>query len=297
MPATDLTPSIKTFGDDCFPPGLGGAHSMLHQQYQISQHRHDFMELVVTKAGTGEHWFEDRWHRLVRGTAFIVPVGAEHAFRNGGGLAVHHLILRDRFLADHSNELWAIPGYAWLFAAEPRLRSAHAMGPGITLDDQGAAAIDQLFAIIEGECAAPHPEPVGIDALALHLISRICRAARPPDTRIQASAGDAHQAVRRMLDLLETRWNQPFDADALATAAQRSPDSASRLLRNAVGLTPTAFLHRLRVQRALRLLTRGGDITSVALECGFCDGAHFARVCRKLTGRSPAEHRAAGRTG
>ena len=297
MPATDLSSPTRIYGDDCFPPGLGGAHGVLYRNYRIDRHRHDFLELVVTQAGTGEHWFEGRWHRLTRGTAFIIPIGAEHAFRDGGGLAVHHLILRDRFLADHGNELWAIPGYAWLFAAEPRLRSAHALGPGITLDDPGATSIDRLFAIIEDECAETRPEPVGIDALALHLISRICRAARPPNHLVQSNAGDAHQAVRRMLDLLETRWNQPFDAEALAIAAQRCPDAASRLLRKAVGLTPTAFLRRLRVQRALRLLSHGVDVTSVALECGFCDGAHFARVCRKLTGRSPAEHRTAGRSG
>ncbi len=62
----------------------------------------------------------------------------------------------------------------------------------------------------------------------------------------------------------------------------------SRRFRAATGCGPKAFLTRLRIREAERLLTGTDlDILSIALELGFPSSQHFATVFKRHTGRRP----------
>ena len=70
-----------------------------------------------------------------------------------------------------------------------------------------------------------------------------------------------------------------------------------RRFQQDVGLSPAEYRQRLRLERARWLLQNTDlEVTEVALECGFQDGASFARVVRRTLGGSPREVRQAGRT-
>jgi len=60
----------------------------------------------------------------------------------------------------------------------------------------------------------------------------------------------------------------------------------------AMGMTPGAYLERLRLQNALSMLKQKQfTIAEVAARCGYRDANYFSRVIRRTTGRSPLQFR------
>jgi len=60
----------------------------------------------------------------------------------------------------------------------------------------------------------------------------------------------------------------------------------------AMGMTPGAYLERLRIQSALAMLKQKQfTIAEVAARCGYADANYFSRVIRRTTGRSPLQFR------
>jgi len=75
---------------------------------------------------------------------------------------------------------------------------------------------------------------------------------------------------------------------ALARLVQLSPGYFGHAFRAAFGCSPHAYVVRARIEAAeAMMLATGEPLSQVALECGFCDQAHFSRVFRHARGISP----------
>ena len=56
-----------------------------------------------------------------------------------------------------------------------------------------------------------------------------------------------------------------------------------------MGLSVREYLARVRVHKAVELLSTGGyTVAEAAEQCGFPDPYHFSRTCRRLTGACPS---------
>lgn len=78
----------------------------------------------------------------------------------------------------------------------------------------------------------------------------------------------------------------------LAEAVSASEDYLSRIFHRELGLSPWEYLNRYRIRRAEELLrVTSESVKAIARTVGFRDQAYFARVFRKVTGRSPQEFR------
>jgi AraC family transcriptional regulator len=78
----------------------------------------------------------------------------------------------------------------------------------------------------------------------------------------------------------------------IAEACVLSVSHFSRAFHKSVGVPPHAWLLQARVDRAKTLLRRReGNISEIALACGFADHSHFTRVFRRHVGVAPATWR------
>ena len=75
-----------------------------------------------------------------------------------------------------------------------------------------------------------------------------------------------------------------------------SPAYVSRIFQRELGLSPWAYLTRLRIEhaRSLLLAAEHMSIAEIAQRVGFSDPAYFARAFRRHTGKSPVAYRALG---
>lgn len=83
-----------------------------------------------------------------------------------------------------------------------------------------------------------------------------------------------------------------FDVGADARSVGVHPVTMSRSFRRRFGMSVTEHAARQSVRRALVAMARGDtDLAAVAVSAGFYDQSHMTRVFRRVTGKTPGQHR------
>ena len=67
--------------------------------------------------------------------------------------------------------------------------------------------------------------------------------------------------------------------------------NGAEAFKKKTGMTPYAWLKRLRLERGKLLLARGLPVSEVALAVGFFDQSHFHHGFRQAFGLTPADYR------
>lgn len=97
-------------------------------------------------------------------------------------------------------------------------------------------------------------------------------------------------------DYLEAHACTSFSMAEVARAAGRHEIHLAREFRRHFGLSMGAYVRRLRIEEAARLLQRpDADISAVALVCGFSSHAHLCREFKAQMGLTPSQFRAEAR--
>ncbi len=71
--------------------------------------------------------------------------------------------------------------------------------------------------------------------------------------------------------------------------AQYQEFAFQRHFKNKMGMTPYAWLSRLRMEQGMRLIKSGVGGTEVAHQVGFYDQAHFSKAFKTAFGVSPSK--------
>ena len=102
---------------------------------------------------------------------------------------------------------------------------------------------------------------------------------------------DYVQRVNRALDHILRNLDQPLSLAVVAHAAGFSDFHFHRVFKSLVGEMLNEFIKRVRLERALRLLSFGParSLTDVALECGFQSSSDFSRSFKKAYGVPPSQ--------
>lgn len=100
-------------------------------------------------------------------------------------------------------------------------------------------------------------------------------------------------AVQRMQDYIEDHLNDSITLAELARESLYSPWYSYRLFREYTGLTPAAYIRRLRLSKsALRLRDEDCRIVDVAYEMGFDSVDGYQRAFRREFGWNPGDYAA-----
>ena len=100
----------------------------------------------------------------------------------------------------------------------------------------------------------------------------------------------ARHGLAAAAETAKRRLGEPLRVADLAAAACMSEPAFYRAWRSEFGITPLAYLTRLRMERARRLLgDPGRSVTDVAAAVGFGSVSHFIRVYREHVGQTPKQ--------
>lgn len=96
--------------------------------------------------------------------------------------------------------------------------------------------------------------------------------------------------VNRAIDHVTRNLTAPLRLDDVARAACFSPYHFHRVFRSLMGETLAAFVKRIRLERAVYLLSHrdGATLTEIALACGFSSSSDFSRNFRAHYGVPPS---------
>jgi len=100
--------------------------------------------------------------------------------------------------------------------------------------------------------------------------------------------GLARWQARRALAYIEENLGSKIAICELAALVSFSKSHFSRAFKRSLGLSPMAYVTRRRVERAkVMMISTDGQLTEIALACGFADQSHLNRSFRRAVGVSP----------
>ncbi|MGY6161733.1 helix-turn-helix domain-containing protein [Paraburkholderia strydomiana] len=238
-------------------------------------HDHDDMLVGYTEQGVQRFRCRRSLHTSVPGRAILIEPGALHDGHapEAGGFTYAMLYLPQTWV-EHATRRLNVPGLQRVDAA-----FAHTL-----VDDSGLVDdIRQAFLAIygnEGRLARDQTLDRLVRRLAGHL------GDMPMTDSMAMSA-----TIARVRDFLHDHMDGNVGLDELANIAGIDRFRLTRLFQQAFGTSPHAYLVRLRLRAARRLLAIGRTPAEVAAEVGFADQSHLGRWFRRAYRMTPAAYR------
>lgn len=178
-----------------------------------------------------------------------------------------------------------------LIVAIPPEHFDEAMGSrrrtGVRIAGPGAFLTQQRLAI-----AARRGHASEIESRAFELLATVA-----PST-VPATRHNHVKAIRRVQELLSVHYAEPLPLSLLAREADLSPWQLSRSFRGVTGRSLHRYQNSLRLRAAVLRLDEGEtDLTTLALDLGFCDHSHFTSAFKREFGAPPSRIRERHRHG
>ena len=98
--------------------------------------------------------------------------------------------------------------------------------------------------------------------------------------------------IVRVKKYIADHLHEDLSRGEIAAAVYLNSDYLSHLFHEKTGLSLSAYIQQLRMEKAMRLLTQSGEsVSSIAAKCGFSNIPYFSKQFKNFTGKTPNEYR------
>lgn len=248
-------------------------------------HRHnDFYELVIVCSGTAHNENTRRSESVRAGNVFLFPPGSVHRYTGIRNFRHYNILFQPSLLKIDQVNLASLPGYPLLFQFQ--FDGADCCSRLLSVDEAVLSRLVSMIETIRNECAlctAGWRESAFFEFM--RMLVCLLRYCVPQDMGIGQNAFQIGRAIRAM----EKNCTRTFTLKSLADEVHMSPSSFRHHFTEITGTPPVEYLLRLRLRKAILMLTSPTSVSGVALQSGFRDNNYFSRQFRKRTGLSPRE--------
>lgn len=106
------------------------------------------------------------------------------------------------------------------------------------------------------------------------------------------------ESIRHGIEYLNSEYAKSISLADIANVTGISPFYVNRYFKKFTGESPIEYLNKIRIRQSLKFLSDTNmRIDAVARQCGFSGANYYAKVFRKLLGRTPTEYREAYTSG
>ncbi|MCK0166720.1 AraC family transcriptional regulator [Jannaschia sp. S6380] len=239
-------------------------------------HRHDFHEMFLVEKGTVRHRVDDHQETLEQGSiVFIRPEDAHSLWAaKGKSCWITNVMFRSQ-TADHLRARYGEEIGARFFWREDRSPDRYLLsGPRI---ERAANALLEL--------RAARRTLTRIEQFLLYVMTRIVDHTVMVPSDMPSWLASACQAARSP---------EVFrgGAPALVAATGRSHEHVCRTIRRHLGLSPSAYVNRIRMEfAAMHLGSSETSIADIAADCGTANVSHFYKLFQAHYGSTPKQYR------
>jgi AraC-like DNA-binding protein/mannose-6-phosphate isomerase-like protein (cupin superfamily) len=245
-------------------------------EFSFDRHFHVDYHIGLVTDGVHRQTFRGKSVLLGPGRVSLMPPGEIHDGINEGGKAYRLRTFR------LSYDLLA--GIAEEIAGK---RGNFELG-GTMLEDPMLAA--QLLRLHEAMGSSNDSMVMAVQSHWLTLLELLLSRSRGVMLREEMGALSSMQ-WQRVRDYCFVHLGEKISLDELAAVCGLGRFHFLRRFKQTIGMTPHAWLVRLRLEQACSLLARGaGTIADVAQGLGFYDQSHFNRAFRRAFGVAPSNY-------
>ncbi len=256
--------------------GLDGSVWWMRRPAPRYTHRHDEPEINLVTRGHATYVLSDRRYDLRKNTQVWLFADQEHVLLDESPDFQMFILIFRRSLVQ---QLCTTERTRPLLETNPKGELCK------LLNDESAA---QLVALFKQLHDAKH-DPARFNAGIAYALLAAWDAQLSAD---QVLGQDVHPAVERAARIIQAE-PEPISLDQIAEQVGLSASRLSRLFHQQAGVSLVEFRQRQTLQRFFRLFGDGRKktMTAAALEAGFGSYPQFHRVCKQLTGKTPAQYR------
>lgn len=272
------------------------------QDWGLDWHRNEGLELALLESGRVAFAVEGHPPEILRPGALTITrpwqphrVGDPHV----GPGRLHWLILDVG--VRHPNQPWRWP--PWIILTREDLSELTRLlrqqeVPVWTACAEIRLCFDGIARAIDAAHAAPQGSRLCV--LINELLVLLLELLRRHKPRLDESLTSSERTVEIFLDDLardSSQLSRQWTVPDMASQCGLGPTAFTRYCRELTNETPLAYLNRLRLERASRLLRDQPDmpIKQIAAACGFATGQYFATAFKRHFGRPPRRDVAARR--
>ncbi|MEO2203385.1 AraC family transcriptional regulator [Paenibacillus pabuli] len=229
-----------------------------------------------TLSGEGRYESETQRHRVTAGQAFLAEIPGPHRYyyhpESSEPWEFLFLLFRPNLILPHWRKF---------------LREAGEV-PFLPAD---CAPIKLLRLIVNDAAAGRISDPLIASSSVYQFMTEL---ARLQITTLQ-NRNTWSDNVKRAAEFIEQNYSQMISIDQLAEHVSLSKYHLIRRFSASTGLTPVAYLTRIRIEKAMALL-RGTELSieAIAERIGYSSGSYFIKAFRTMTGLTPGEFRSGG---
>lgn len=244
--------------------------------FSFDRHFHLDYHIGLVTEGVQRQRFGGKTVLIGPGSVSLMPPGEIHDGMGEGGqsYALRTFRLSRELLSDVVEDLSGA-------AREPAL-------VGATLDDPELAA--QLVRLFDAMRINEQAASLAVQSEWLRLLDLLLTRSR---AIVPQQTGGALSPLQwqRVRDYCFAHLSEKITLDALAALCDLGRFQFLRQFKQTIGMTPHAWLLRLRLEHACALLTRSSQtIAEVAQGVGFYDQSHFNRAFRQAFGVAPSNY-------
>ena len=250
-------------------------------------HAHDFHEVMIVIGGVAVHHMNDRHETVSMGDVFVIPPGYQHSYEvaEHSGVEVLNVLFDWKRLNMNLRDLESIPDFHTLFSFKKTRR----FEPHLKLSAKELAHLNAIIEEIETELEGMAP---GCEFLCEAKFREMIVFLARRHAHVADSSGPDHMKLSAVITYMEKHLTENLNFKHLAGCTQMSATSLRRHFQDILGCSPMAYLRRMRIRRAMLLLSDPRkSISDVAFEVGFNDSGYFARIFKREAGMSPRAFR------
>lgn len=257
----------------------------------VSEHKHEFDEIVLIVSGQGIHHTRFGSETIDAGTVLIIPEGESHAYSQCESMVLHNCMIRVRNIPLPLGELYHHPAFAALFLGNSKTYDRARCFPKIKLEqDDFQLAVDLLDRCTDEIKMQKLGWSLHCFGCFLQYLTLILRHYEVQQTK---KSDTIHKKIRDCLEYINNHPQQNFSIQWLCKKLNLSESTLFRHFKHATGMSALEYQLTMRLTRAANLLLeeKRMTISEVALQVGFADSNYFAKLFRSRFNCSPREYR------
>ena len=280
-----------------------------HQVRAVS-HSHNFYEIVYVADGFTLHQSCGKITMLITGDLFFVKPGEVHSYINAYQTKLYNLLFDSSALGSFLGELSLLPGLNVMFSDNDPSRETD---PTLRLIHVSIGERRNMEAALEKMISERRDTEVGWEvSLCSRLTSFLIKYSRMyneqyfssaevkfsegtgdgPALKSSRSNNDYYGYIYKLLCYIDKHYAENLTMNDLSSVTGLSPDYMARKFKAILGMTPSEYVRKFRIAKAMEMLcTTDLTVSEISQKIGFSDVSLFSRVFKQNVGLPPASYR------